>query len=472
MAKRISTPEEDPRRTRRQELLEQRSREQRRQVYMVVGGVVGLIILVLLVGIINETVFKPGQPVAEVGGTEISTRDWQRRVRYQRAQFINNVEEFYDSTGGNVGLVQQLLGQQMQLLLQPEQLGGLVLTSMIDEVIIREAAEERGIVVTDADVQEAVEAQFNYFGGGLPTPFPTPTETAMPTPSLTPIPTAVITEVVPTNTPSPTLDPGSTATPAPTATAVSADSFEDRFSETMRDLRRLGGSEAVYRDVVRAQLYRERLADALAEEQNLSEVEEQASFFILTYDDEEAATAALQQIDEQGFVPTWNSVRSAPSAERIAAGANARELLWRNQASVRASLGDAAAEAVFALDLEQRSGLLPQFDATASQATGGDASGESAAPTVSAYHIVFVTGRELRPLTAAALDQAKQEALSLWLEEQRVARSETFDRWTSRVPTQPELDPLYLQSPTPVPTDPALLQPTIVVPTVAPTAAP
>ncbi len=455
------------RQLRRQQRLEEREREQRRRVFLAVGGVIGLIVLVLLVAVVNEFVLKPSQPVAVVNGEPITTREWQRRVRYQRAQFISTIEEFYENTGGNVGLVQQLLGQQMQLLLDPQQLGGLVLDNMIDERLIQAAARDRGITVTDAEVQDTIESQYNYFDGGLPTPFPTGTATIMPTPSLTPIPTAVITDVLPTATPLPSPTIGPTVTPPPTATPVSQEAFDELFGEQLGRLRRLGGSEAELRSVVRAQLYRERLTEALAAELEVSTEEEQATFFVITFTDEVTALAGQDEAAVRGYVDFWNRVRSTPPDASETSPPVARELIWRNRAQVEQALGTEAAEAAFGLDLNTISGLLVQEQEVPAVATGAD--GEDAEPTITrSYHLIFVTGRETRPLSAGALDQAQAASLSSWLDTQRAANSETFERWTTRVPTQPELDLLYLQAPTPVPTEPlppAPIQPTVVVPT-------
>ena len=116
MTKKRNSPENnrlDPREL-RDRRRRQRDAEERRQVLLAVGGILALIVVVVLIGVVNEFIVKPGQPVATVNGEEISTREWQKRVRYQRAQFISTIEEFYDTTNGNVGLVQQLLGQQTQ----------------------------------------------------------------------------------------------------------------------------------------------------------------------------------------------------------------------------------------------------------------------------------------------------------------------------------------------------------------------
>ena len=126
----------------------------------------------------NVPAIKLGPPVANVRGEEIALGDWQDRVRYQRAQFIINMEDQLESFG-DVGLVQQFNGQQIQLLQDGQELGRLVLEQMVDETIIRQEAAKRNITVSSAEIDAAIGEQFSYYGGEAPTPLPTrpPTRT-------------------------------------------------------------------------------------------------------------------------------------------------------------------------------------------------------------------------------------------------------------------------------------------------------
>jgi hypothetical protein len=266
MAKKRKQEEiEQQRQTRKEILLARKQEKQTRQVRLAVIGIIALLVVVFVIGIVNELIIKPTLPVAVVSGEEISLGEWQDRVRFQRAQLVIGIEDLEETVGGDVGLVQQFAGQQINLLLQPDVLGQLVLEDMIDDKIMRQNAEVRGITVTEAEVDARIEENFNYFGGESPTPFPTATQTVMPTPSLTPIPTAVITDVLPTNTPQPSPTAGPSATPIPTATAVSLEAFQEEVASTLDEFKAHGVSEETYRDFIRGQLYRDKLTEALAE---------------------------------------------------------------------------------------------------------------------------------------------------------------------------------------------------------------
>ena len=445
--KRKQNIEEEQRQSRKEILQARKQEHQTRQVRLAVTGIAALLGVVILIGVVNEFALKPGSPVAEVNGEEIAMRDWQERVRFQRAQLVVGIEDLAEAVGQDIGQVQQFAGQQINLLEDPETLGQLVLDQMVDELIIREAASERGIVISDDDVQLEIEESFSYFDGESPTPFPTATETVIPTPSLTPIPTAVITEVLPASTPQPTPTTGPTATPLPTSTPVSLDSFEESFGETMNRFDDLGVSEVVFRDVVRAQLYQNRLAEALANDEEVAEEADQVSFFYIVSETREEAEQALRDIKAGDYRTIWNTIRSRPFDAESESTLVASELLWRTREDVVSFFGDDVAQSAFDLDLEEPSPVI---------LVAAEAEDES-----DSYYIIMVSGRELRPLTESAIAAAEQELFRSWLESRRAEGVQVFERWRTGVPGRPILDRRFLIPPTPAPATPTLDIPTL-----------
>ena len=443
--KRKDVAEEALRQTRKDVLIARKRAQQTRQIRIGVAIVASLLALVFLFALVNEFVIAPGRPVAMVGDEEITLREWQERVRFERAQRIVLLENQLEAFAGDVGIVQQIAGQAIVELQDADGLGQTVLNRIIDEAVVRQAAQERGITITEADVDAEIGAAFAYFSGESPTPSPTPTATIMPTPSLTPLPTAVITEEVATLAPAPTATVGPTGTPLPTATPLSEEAFQETFDEFMARFRELGVSEATYRDVVRAQLYRERLTEALAEEREVPEEAEQASAFVLSFDSEEEANEAAGRIEDEGFLTVWNTLRSAPADPESESTAVANEVLWRTQEAITTNLGEAVAEAIFSLSMDTASEVLEQTQAD---------------ETVS-YHIVQVSGREVRPLSETELENRKLELLASYIDEQLTGNLilTEFDR--GRAPTTPVLDPIFTSPPTATPPLPP--QPTIEV---------
>lgn len=445
--KREQTNDEERRQSRKEVLLARKQQRQTRQIRIAIIGIAALLGVVLLIGVINELFIRPSSPVAVVNGEEISMREWRDRVTLQRAQLIIGLEDLAETFGQDIGQVQQFAGQQITLLEDPETLGQLVLDQLIDEHLIRQEAEVRGITVSEADVQEEIEASFNFFDGDVPTPLPTPTETIMPTPSLTPIPTAVITEVIPTNTPFPSPTMGPTSTPLPTATAVSLESFQERFNETVEGFNNLGVDEAEFREVVEAQLYQERLIEELVEERELSDEAMQVSFYYIAAQFEEDAAEVRSSIEETDFLTTWNSIRSLPPTDTTEDSPIASEILWRTENEIENLFAPEIAEAAFRLERSEASEII-MVPATEEGTTDRN-------------YIIMVSGREIRPLSESAIRTAEQELLTSWLEEQRLSGVETFERWRTNVPRRPILDRRFLLPPTPGPATPTFALPSV-----------
>ncbi|MEZ4513470.1 MAG: SurA N-terminal domain-containing protein [Chloroflexota bacterium] len=436
--KKEQTPEEVAQRQSRKEVLLARKQEQQmRRIRLGAYIVGGLLLLVLLVGLVNEFLIVPNRAVAVVNGEDISLSQWRDRVTYERAQRIVFLENQYEAFEGNVGIIQQFAGQSINDLLDSEGLGQAVLNQMVDEVVIRQAAQERGISVSEADIDAYIGESFNYFNGESPTPFPTATATIMPTPSLTPIPTAVITEVVPTNTPFPTATIGPTATPRPTATPVSAESFQTELDDLVSSLTALGAKESVYRSVVAAQLYREQLADALAEEQALPKEAEQANLFQISTTVEADAQELLAMVESEGYLTVWNTLRSGEAEIQ----ASASEIMGRLQEDLAQELDDNIAQEAFSLPLDTPSGVLER-----------DMGDET-----KTYYIIQVSGREVKPLSDSRFQSNKLQALSNFIDTQLAGNLELTDVATGRAPSVPVIDQKFLAAPTPQPADPSTL---------------
>lgn len=435
--KRKDNTAESQRQSRKELLIARRREQQTRRVWIAVAGVVLLIGAVLVIGIVNELVLKPQRPVAIVNGTEINMRDWRDEVIYRRALLVSRVNDIAQLVSGDANQIQQIAGQELQLLSDPETLGLQVLEEMIDQELISQEAEARGIVVSEGEVQKEIEERFNYFEGESPTPRPTSTSTPIPTPSLTPIARVTLTESLdlePTETPT----AGPTNTPLPTPTAVSQESFQQSLSEWIDRLNDYGVDEAIFREEIKQSLLRERLTEQLASESEIAEEAEQASIYFLRFDGEQEAEDALEEIQSSDYLTIWNTVNSSEGDEDSESTAIAGELLWRTRDNIEGVLGPDIAEAAFELDVEQPSSIIVVV------AESEDANDR--------YYIIMVSGREIRPLTEAAINSAKQQVLANWLDANRQIGVETFERWRANVPQRPLLDVSSWVFPTPVPT--------------------
>ena len=188
MAKKPQTPINDDAQQRqsRKEILLARKREAQVRNLRIAGVVVlVLIAIVIAVALVNELLITPDRAVATVGDRNITLTEWQDRVVYERAQRIIFLENQLEAFGGDVGIVQQFGGSVINELLEPEGLGENVLNVMAEELVICDALAERGITITDEDVQNEINVNFGFYGEGVsPTALPEPTQTIAPTPSL------------------------------------------------------------------------------------------------------------------------------------------------------------------------------------------------------------------------------------------------------------------------------------------------
>jgi hypothetical protein len=439
-------------RTRRETLLEQKASSDKQYVTRIALGVVGFLAVVLLIGLIVEYAIVPRQAVATVNGENITLSQWQEMVRYQRARLVLGIEEqltmFVDAEAEDpaaaelqaIGFIQQFSGQQIGLLTNGYQfLGEFVLDQLVADAIVRQGAAERNLTVSEAEIEARLGEQFNYYGGGLPTPAPTASPTPQPTPSLTPLPTftpegfvLTDTETLEEDVPVPTVEPLPTNTPAPTATAVSAEAFQEQLVEQDDEIEDMRADPELFRYEVEMSLYREKLADALFIEQGLpTEAEHASAYFILAYGEAEGQALAAQ-VAEQGFLAVWNDLRSNPRLtgdNETQQPPTAQELLWRTQADYLSFFASGpVSEAIFSLPEGEASELL--LDSRSGS---------------NVWALVQVSGREMRPLSEAALSQQKQEVLQTWLDEQRTTQAVIFDNWRTRVPRQPILDTKFSQ---------------------------
>jgi hypothetical protein len=112
-----------------------RLERERRQVNLIrVIAVAGILIVagLLIYGYLKLNVLQLREPVAEVNGVKITTKDWQEHVRFQRVQMLNvyNQYSFYQQNFG-VDYSQQMQ-QIVSNLSSPEVIGQQALDQMID----------------------------------------------------------------------------------------------------------------------------------------------------------------------------------------------------------------------------------------------------------------------------------------------------------------------------------------------------
>lgn len=448
----------------------ERERRQTRMIVWTAGAVVVIVLGLIGFSLLNEKYLQPRQPVARVGEEEITTTQFQARVRLQRDQVINQYMQ-YSQFGQMFGMDFSAQLQEIEYQLSEsgaEVLGQNVLDSMINEILLRNEAVKLGITASEEEIQERVQEVFDYYPNGTPTASITPTEVVMPiisdeqaaivtitpTPTLelppsetdasTPLPTTTVdpnatatvtldpsftatatqeptASLEPTSTPPATLTatpsftetPAPTSTPEPTATPYTKEAFDTNFTTGMESFSKVGITETDYRKLIELDILRTKIMEYLTKD--MKPFEEQVWARHILVEDEETANQVRERLLNGDDFAVVASEISKDSGNSETGG----DLGWFGKGA-----------------------MVPAFE----EAAYSQKIGEIGKPvqTDFGWHIIQVIGHEDRPLTADQFDQAKQTIFDNWLIDLRTKADEaglveTFDIWMDRIPMEPDL---------------------------------
>ncbi len=377
----------------------------RRRLLVAVAAVSAVVVGILLAGIINELAVKPSQPVAKVGEAEITTAEFRERVHLERALIIDQFFELADLYGLDVAYQFSGIGQLYEA--SPSGLsdryiefGEAVLDSMVDEALIRRGAAEMGVSVAEEKVSQLVEEREGYYRRGTPTRPPTSTPWPTPTPITS-------TNAAPTQAP--------TLTPRPSPTVVTQAGFDQLYQERLRELRRAGAGEEVYRATLEIRLLEERVRERLMEDVPLEA--DQVEFDLLSFASADDADGYLPRLDAgESFDNLMEEARSDPED-----GFNAASVPWTTLGDLSQRVGNVISVVAFSQEVGAYSRVVesPEGDRV----------------------ILRVTAHEVRELSDGARRSMENDLYSDWLEGLREATvMEKYDYSRDRVPRDPRLD--------------------------------
>ena len=410
-----------------------RLERERRQTRYILGGFGAILMIVvglLSYGILDMTYLQPRRPVAEVDGVAIPVKEWQARVRMERNRLISEVqlyEQYQQYLGMDLSAQIQPLTAQLD---SPVSIGQTVLDRMIEEQLVQKEAAARSLAASPSEVEQAIEASFQYYPLGTPTPTITPTRVLPPTLSpeslalvtITPTPTAFPTATSqPTSTPSalgspPTRasggaapDVGPSPTARPTATPVTQQGYEDAYRNSVAALEEEGLTEEQLRQLYEVDLLRNRLITEIAEDVPHSQEQVWARHILVP--DEAVALEVRRRLEQGEDFAKVAAETSTDSSNKDKGG----DLGWFG-----------------------RGAMVPEFE----NAAFSQKVGEIGAPvqTQFGYHIIQVLARGDVALDAAAYERARQAAFEAWLADARIKYGVVVhDNWQSIVPTEPAL---------------------------------
>jgi hypothetical protein len=231
-----------------------------------------------------------------------------------------------------------------------------------------------------------------------------PTATSAPTPTQTntPVPTATST-AAPTNTPtalptatlSPTV-PLPTSTPRQQPTSISTKDLKFKLDRLISGYTPLGFAETDVRNLVEANLYAEKLREAIGKEVKTAAPHYQFDYIRFT-----VITEAQKAVDELNkgtisFDALISRTNAITQPTPIGFGGNVPD--WLSASNVEQQYGKEVLAQLESASLGKPTGLISATTAT---------------------YVLLPKAREVRTLTESELEQAKQKAYSDWLEAAR-----------------------------------------------------
>ena len=405
-----------------------RLQREKRQSQIILYAFIGIVVAVLLLlgyGFLDINYLQLQRPVAKVGNVEILVNQFEPRVRMQRQQLLAQYSMFkqYEQFGMDV---QSQLDQIQAQLDAPETIGQSVLDQLVNEQLIRQEAEKRGITVSDAELAEEKQSSFAYYPNGTPTPSATPTEVVLPevpaeafkVVTITPMPTAtqepaatatLAVTATATLAPEATATAGPTSTPEPTATPYTQQGFEGKFSESQDALMKLGLKEKDYLAFFDLQILQRKLTEQITADVPHAEKQIWARHILVS--DEPTALTVLEKLKNgEDFASLAKEF-----SQDTGSGANGGDLGWFSTGAMVPPFETAA----FALEKPGDYTLIP-------------------VKSDFGYHIIQLIAKQDRPLTADQYNAAKDKAFTDWLTAAREEYGvETFDIWKEHLPTEP-----------------------------------
>jgi len=413
-------------------------KEKKKTKLILIGFIITAALILGMVGyaVLYETVLKDNIPVAIIAGQKVDNEYFEARVRLERNKKINLFYQIYDRSQyfaddpNAADVYQQQLQQIASELNSVEVLGEKVLNYVIDDEIIAMQGEEMGIDVSKSEIDALVQALFNYFPDGTPTPQPQPTAWATPTMSktqeailsMTATPGIEETEtekfengedqsgigeetiIEPTAESTPTTTTA-TQTPDPTATPYTEEMFQAEYDQRLIDLEPII-SETYLRKYIYYDIMKQKVRDTVAADIPLEQEQIWARHILVSTTDE--AITVLERLEEE----EWNAVAADVSLDTSNKDSGG-DLRW----FTRGQMVTEFEEAAFDLEIGQVSDPVE---------------------TQFGWHIIQLIDQGIRPLSPVEFENNQNIYFEEWFTEIKDSVDiKINDVWKDIVPDKP-----------------------------------
>lgn len=407
--------------TRKQAHISRRDRNAQRAL-LISTGAVGLIVIgVLIWGLVRVGILAPNQPVAVVNGESITARDFRKRLRLSYS-----IAQQSDTGTGSSQVDREAVGES-------------TLDDMIQETLVRQEAERRGLTVTEAEVEDVIRESLGFQpleetlsvatpAAVLPptTPTVTPTFVYTLTPSLTlaPTPTSVLPLLTPIGASTSTLAASPTAaeldeepaeaTATPTVTPTRQPpteeeeaAFRDAYQRRLDDWREIAGmSEADVRALFEYRTLFNKLIEDFARE--VPDTVEKIRIGHILVETQQEAEALLARLDAGESFAELAAENSLDASTAYRGG----DLGWASEDLLPVILPGVDTAEVFGLSIGEPGGPFE---------------------TQQGYHLVMVYDRqEAVPLSPVEYLQKQQQEFQSFLADLRAESEENIeidDNW-------------------------------------------
>ena len=424
-----------------------RAEKEHRQQLILIFSLIGFVVVVfglIAYGLLDQYVFSPTKPVANVDGQTITVKEFKTYGTLNRISEVNTYQQLnqYASLYQQFGMTtdSSITNQMSQIQYEfasPSTFGQNVLTNMINNIILKNQADKLGITVTADEVTKTLQESYSFYANGTPTPANTPTSYMYPTNNptqnylvITPTPTLDLTAtatqiplptetlqpttiLVPTltftATSGPTPTPVNTSTPQPTATPYTLQGFQNDLKTFISTLSAYGLSEANLRDYVATQLLYQKVFTEITKDVP-THGEQVWIRHILVANELDAQTVVTRIGNGENWISVANQV-SQDTNTNTSGG----DLGW------------------FPKGIQS-----PQIDDVAFTMNVGDI---KVVQDNNGWHVLQMLGKESdRPFSQTILSQLQTTAYSNWFTPLKAAaKIVTFNIWQTNIPNAPNL---------------------------------
>lgn len=450
----------------------EREARQRRRLYWGMGIAGALVVLILLAGVTNEYIIKPRHVLAEVDGTKIRRRDYWKVRSIDLINQISQYQQFASFLQGSQQ--QQYRARAQQAATELNQVWGstkldqATLAKMIDDQVFLHSLDKMGISISDQDVNDYIEQQFQPSDAPIFTPTPSPTliptraawatqtAAARLTPSASPgaaspaaspaaapsTPAAAASPGVPSAGATPAGTPAALASPIASPAIASSPLASPAVSPTPNQAQARQTAEAGFKQ------YRE----AVFNKAHLSRSE----YVRLIV----RPAVARQKITAQLTAPIGQTAEQVHAAHILVGTKDLADSIFKQVTQPDANFEQIAKDQSTDKSTAPNGGDLGWFTkgvmvAPFEKAAFAQAAGQIPPPvqTQFGWHVIKVYAHEQdRPLTNEQISRLKDDAVKQWLNQRRSELNVSSDLKPTPTPAAPQFVPPPGAPPLPTPT--------------------